>query len=81
MSTMMWKLLELDIVCKRDNIIKDYYDIWVKMQLNTYKKLDLEYETSIIIKEYDTTDEIFSHLNTIKLTVNNAFLFSKRNHN
>ena len=80
MSTMMWELLELDPVCKRDNISDDYYDKWLEMQLNTYKKLDLEYETSVIIKEYDTADDVFLHLKRIKPTLYNAFLFNKRNH-
>ena len=80
MATMMWELIEQGGVCHRNQIDKDYYNKWVKQQLDTYKKLDFEYERSVVIKEYIGVDEVFKHLRYIMPNKSTVFLFSKRNH-
>jgi protein involved in polysaccharide export with SLBB domain len=45
--------------------------------VDTYKKLDLQYETSVI-RNINNGNEAFSHLNNIEPTKQNAFLFNKR---
>ncbi len=80
MTTMMWELIEQDGLCHRSKINIDYYNRWVKQQLDTYKKLDFEYEQSVIRKEFETSDDVFSHLKNIEPKANNSYLFNKGNH-
>lgn len=50
MSTMMWDLMLNCKTERRDSIPPEYERIYIEKQLVTYKKFDLEYETSVIRK-------------------------------
>lgn len=48
----------------------------IEQRISDYPKLNIEYETSIIRKEFDT--EAFAHLSDLCPNRSNAFLFNKR---
>lgn len=77
MSTLLWELMCLFEPMKRATFPNNYEEQFIKEQLATYKKLDLQYETSVIRKSA-YCDNAFTHLNDIKPTMQNAFLFNKR---
>ncbi|MBR0540829.1 MAG: hypothetical protein IJK26_01325 [Clostridia bacterium] len=62
----------------RDNLPNGYFAEWLKKQLATYKKLDYEYEMSVVRQEYVTHEQAFEHLKRIQPNLNNAFLWNKR---
>ena len=62
----------------RDNLPNGYYAEWLKKQLATYKKLDYEYEMSVVRQEYVTHEQAFEHLSNLHINTNNAFLLDKR---
>mgnify|MGYP006394162459 CR=1 FL=1 len=77
MATLLWESMCLFKPIKRSDLPENYAESFVKEQLATYKKLDLQYETSVI-RNTDNDDDAFAHLNTLCLTIQNAFLFNKR---
>lgn len=77
MATLVWDLISyIKPVC-RSNLPEGYAETYVKLQLDTYRKLDLQYETSVIRSTSDTK-YAFDHLSNITPTMQNAFLFNKR---
>lgn len=77
MATLLYESMCLFKPIKRSDLPENYAESFVKEQLATYKKLDLQYETSVIRNSGDN-DDVFGHLNKIKPTIQNAFLFNKR---
>lgn len=54
------------------------FETYVQPCLDGYCRFDLEYETSVIRKEYNTYDEVYMPLKHIHPTLQNVFLFNKR---
>lgn len=81
MATLRWKLISSFGVTKRNSLPKDAYDQFVNAALATYKKLDYEYEQSVILKKDVTSDDVYECMNNVEVTKNNAFLLSKKIHN
>lgn len=78
MATMKWDLIHMLPSLSRNDLPDDYFETYVQSCLDGYRRFDLEYETSVIRKEYDTYDEVYEHLKYIHPTMQNAFLFNKR---
>lgn len=78
MATMKWDLIHMLPPLKREKLLDNYFEIYVQSCLDGYRRFDLEYETSVIRKEYDTHDEVYAHLKHILPTKQNSFLFNKR---
>ena len=76
-TTLLWETMISFAPLNRSDIPNNFSDSFIEEQLSTYKKLDLQYETSVIRKDSNDTDA-FAHLNTITPTICNAFLFNKR---
>jgi len=79
MGTLLWESIESFPKYKCIDYESEY-KCFIEKALSTYKKLDYEYETSVIRKEYDTADEVFAHLNKLTPSSKTAFLYNKRNH-
>ncbi|MBP3939231.1 MAG: 1-acyl-sn-glycerol-3-phosphate acyltransferase [Clostridia bacterium] len=77
MSTLLWKSMCLFEPMKREMLPNDYEEQFIKEQLQTYKKLDLQYEKSVI-RDIGNNYNDFTHLNIIEPKMQNAFLFNKR---
>lgn len=77
MSTLLWETMCLFKPLDRATLPNNYEKQFIKEQHDTYKKLDLQYETSVI-RNTGNCDNAFAHLNTISPTKQNAFLFNKR---
>lgn len=75
-ATLKWSIWEQfsDTGCSTDK----EWNAEVQKRLAEYPKLDYEYETSVIRKEYDTADEVFAHLNSITPNQTSAFLYNKK---
>jgi len=78
MATMKWELISMLPSVSRANLHDDYYEKYVQTCLDGYRRFDLEYESSIIRKDYDTYDDVYTHLNYIKPSKDNAFLLNKK---
>lgn len=74
MATLKWITLEQMGVKSRNDITYHDYETYTEERYKEYPKLNREYESSVIRKVYDTEEEVFSHLKTLKLNKNNAFL-------
>ncbi len=77
MATLRYELWEQQGIFKRINI-KDDFNKTLKKAVDEYPKLDLEYEISVVRKEYDEYMNVFNHLSYVKPTKKTAFLFNKR---
>ena len=75
-ATLKWSIWEQfsDTGCNT----AEEWNAEVQKRLAEYPKLDYEYETSVIRKEYDTADEVFAHLNSITPNQTNAFLYNEK---
>ncbi len=78
MSSMRWEIWEELNQTKRKSITEYDYFEYSKYRLDEYPKLDFDYEKTTILKLHDSYEEVFVHLNDIKPTKQNAFLFNKR---
>ena len=77
MSTLLWESMCQFKPIERCSLQENYSEIFIKEQLDTYKNLDLEYETSVI-RSIGNNENLFAHLDNINPTLQNAFLFNKR---
>ena len=77
MATLKWEIMEKFPIEKRKDLQDNYYDIYLEQILNTYKKLDVDYEQSVILQKYPTSDEVYEPIKKIKINKNNAFLFNR----
>lgn len=77
MATLRWEIMEMFPVTKREDISDDYYEEFIRRELSTYKKLDFDYESSVILKTSDSPDEVFEPIKKLELTRNTAFLFNR----
>ncbi len=75
-STLKWDCLDEFAHSLRSEITQKDYDIYSKDRYEEYKKLDVEYEQSIIRKKYITEEEAFRFLLDLELNKDNAFLAS-----
>lgn len=69
-------------ITRRDELSDNYFEDYKKEVLSEwyFSEEDIE-KKHFRDKNYVSKEEAFNHLKTMKLTKNNAFLFSKRNHN
>ncbi len=81
MASLRWDLISSFAITPRDSLSKNAYEEFVNSALATYKKLDYEYEQSVILKKYDTSADVYKCLDEIEINNNNAFLLNKRIHN
>ena len=58
----------------RKNITHKDFELYTKKRYEEYPKLNPIYEKSVIRKEYDSEEEVYQHLKTLKLTKYNCFL-------
>ena len=77
MSTMRWEIWEEFNQTQRKHITENDYFEYSKDRLDEYPKLDVEYEKTTILKLHDSYEDVFAHLNNIKPTLQNAFLFNE----
>lgn len=77
MATLRWELWEKQPMLKRDKLPKNYYEKILWHDADEYPKINLEYESSVVRKEYFDYREIFGHLNKITPNHKTAFLFRK----
>ena len=77
MASLLWETRCLFEPMSRGCWPDNYGEQYVKEQLATYKRLDLQYETSVV-RSNQRYDDVFAHLDTIRPTMQNAFLFNKR---
>lgn len=77
MATLKWDIIEKFHVEKRNSLKDNYYDIYLEQILSTYKKLDVDYEQSVILKKYPTYEEVFEPIKKLKINKNNAFLLNR----
>lgn len=56
------------------------WSLAMKKRIDEYPKLDIEYEMSVVRGVCDTSDFVFKHLTHLQPSMDNAFLFNKRNH-
>lgn len=78
MATLLWDLMIKVRITARESLPEDPTDSYIQAQLSTYKKFDLAYETSVILKTQRMLDEPFLHLSLLKPDLKTAFLFNKR---
>ena len=78
MATLRYELWEAQPITHRSDLDNDYFKSILQSDVDEYPKLDLEYETSVVRKEYGESAEAFEHLNAIKPNLQTAFLFDKR---
>lgn len=78
LATLLYNSQDYLPTISRKDLSNGYYEVWLKKQLATYKKLDYEYEMSVVRKEYETHEQAFEHLKRIQPNLNNAFLWNKR---
>ena len=78
MATLRYELWEAQPITHRSDLDNDYFKNILQSAVNEYPKLDLEYETSVVRKEYEEYTEAFEHLNNIQPNLRTAFLFNKR---
>lgn len=77
LATMRWEIWEEFNQTQRKHITENDYFEYSKDRLDEYPKLDVEYEKTTILKLHDSYEDVFAHLNNIKPTLQNAFLFNK----
>ncbi len=78
MAAMRYELWEMLPRLHRKEIETDYFDKILQHDVEEYPKLNLEYETSVVRKEYEESKNTFAHLGNIKPSLQSAFLFNKR---
>lgn len=78
LATMRWNFWEEHSKKAYADITDEDFLEYTKYRLDEYPKLDVEFEKTTILKRYDSWEEAFAHLNTIRPTMQNAFLFNKR---
>lgn len=78
MATLRYELWEQNPMLVRNSIKKDYFKNILQKELSEYPKLDLEYELSVVRKEYEKNEDVFINLNSISPNQRSAFLFNKR---
>lgn len=78
MATLRYELWSSQPITHRTDLDNDYFKMILQSAVDEYPKLDLEYETSVVRKEYDECTKVFKHLENIKPTMKTAFLFNKR---
>ena len=78
MAAMRWAFWEECSKKTHDEITEEDYLEYTKYRLDEYPKLDVDFEKTTILKKYDCYDEVFRHIEIIRLSKQNAFLFNKR---
>ena len=78
LATMRWCFWEEHSKKARNDLTNEDYLEYTQYRLDEYPKLDVEFEKTTILKKYDCWEEVFAHLNTIRPTMQNAFLYNKR---
>lgn len=78
MATLRYELWEQQSISHRNTISKKHFEEALQKAVDEYPKLDLEYEMSVVRKEYDEYGNVFQHLSSIVPTDKTAFLFNKR---
>jgi len=86
MATLKYELMEKHSVDKRENIgnAKEYWDRFLNDLIATahgHYDYEIENTAHFVDKNIVEYSEVFGHLDSISPAINNAFLFSKRNHN
>lgn len=78
LSTMRWKFWdEHSKKLYTEITYEDFYE-YTQYRLDEYPKLNVNFEETTILKKFQDFEEVFEHLNYIKPTNKNAFLFNKR---
>lgn len=77
-ATLKWTTWEMfdDTGCNTES----KWNSEVCKRITEYPKLDIEYEQSVVRREYDAVKKVFAHLENIHIGMDTAFLFNKRNH-
>ena len=78
MATLKWEIWESKPKLKRSEIDGHYFENLLIQEVKAYPKIDLEYEHSVILKQFAEPEEVFLHLKTLNPRKQNTFLFNKR---
>ena len=80
MATLKYDIWESEPRLKRNELVGDEWDRYIKDRLAEWPYFSLEYIDGMIYKPKNitTSEEAFKHLNTIRPTMQNAFLYNKR---
>ena len=85
LATLKWDIWEKHGICSRKEISDEYSEQFVNNIINgnketTYTLQDV-YNSKFVNRDITDNSEAFAHLKKIIVSLNNAFLFNKRNHN
>lgn len=78
MATLKWEIWESQPKLKRSEIDERYFENLLSQEVKEYPKIDLEYEHSVVLKQFTESEEAFLHLKALNPRKQNAFLFNKR---
>ena len=82
LATLKWRIFETVGIHRRNDIPENYRQTYIDCIINDNK--DTSYteqdvlDTMFVDRNITTYDNAFAHLNTIRSTMQNAFLFNKR---
>lgn len=79
LSTLKWEQMERNGIISHDSEIMDKYRGLKEQRISEYPPYNHDYEQSCIFDTRIKYDDVFSHLEEIEPTLDNAFLFNKRN--
>lgn len=77
MATLRWEIWEKYSQVKRSDISLESFNQELEKAYSEYKKLDKEYEKTLILNLNDNADQVFEHLKHLNYNQNNAFLLGK----
>lgn len=80
LATLKWEIWETEPILKRNELLGNEWDDYIKARLGEWPYFSLEYIDGMIYKPKNITsyNNVFAHLNTIKPTMKNCFLFNTR---
>lgn len=77
MATLRWEIWEKYNQVKRSDVSLESFNQELEKAYSEYKKLDKEYEKTLILNLNDNADQVFEHLKHLNYNQNNAFLLGK----
>ncbi|MCL2222097.1 MAG: hypothetical protein FWC20_07730 [Oscillospiraceae bacterium] len=72
-ATLKWELIESHAV-RRQDVSRDDFSEYINFLQSEWVHWNTDLENAAILKLHPTAKEVFSHLDTIEITRENAFL-------